>query len=40
MFKVLRNALENFRHFIRQFKVREEGCEGEPGTVRVSHANK
>ena len=28
------NALEKFRHFIRQIKVREEGREGEPGTVR------
>ena len=40
MFKILRNTLENFRHFIRQLKVREEGREGEPGTVRVSPANK
>jgi len=27
-------------HFIRQKKVQEEGCKGEPGTVRVSPANK
>ena len=32
--------MENFRHFIRQLKVQEEGCKGEPGTVRVSPANK
>ena len=32
--------MENFRHFIRQLKVQEEGCKGEPGTVRVSSANK
>ena len=34
------NAVENFRNFSRQVKVREEGREGEPGTVRVSPANK
>ena len=30
----------NFRAIIRQIKVPEEGCKGEPGTVRVSPANK
>ena len=34
------NAVEKFRHFIRPIEVREEGREGEPGTVRVSPANK
>ena len=29
-----------FRTIIRQIKVREDGREGEPGTVRVSPANK
>ena len=37
---MLSNAEDNFRHFIRQIKVPEEGREGEPGTVRVSPANK
>jgi len=37
---MLSNAAENFRHFIRQIKVQEEGCKGETGTVRVSPANK
>ncbi len=37
---MLSNAEENFRHFIHQIKVPEEGREGEPGTVRVSSANK
>ncbi len=37
---MLSNAEENFRHFIHQIKVPEEGREGEPGTVRVSPANK
>ena len=37
---MLSNAAEKFRHFIRQIKVPEEGCKGEPGTVRVSSANK
>ena len=26
--------MENLRHFICQLKVQEEGCKGEPGTVR------
>ena len=38
--RILRITEENFRHFIHQLKVREEGREGEPGTVRVSPANK
>jgi len=37
---MLSKAKENFRHFIRQIKVPEEGREGEPGTVLVSPANK
>ena len=37
---MLSKAKENFRHFIRQIKVQEEGCKGETGTVRVSPANK
>ena len=37
---MLSNADENFRHFIRQIKVPEEGCKGETGTVRVSPAKK
>ena len=26
--------MENFHHFSRQIEVPEEGCNGEPGTVR------
>ena len=32
------NIVENFRHFIRQMKVQEEGCKGETGTVRPATA--
>ena len=35
---MLSKAAENFRHFIRQIKVPEEGREGEPGTVRSTGA--
>jgi len=32
------NIVDNFRHFIRQIKVPEEGCKGETGTVRSAGA--
>jgi hypothetical protein len=38
--RFLRVICTTILHSIRQLKVREEGREGEPGTVRVFPANK